>query len=250
MVDCDLLVLHPHTGGDFLFTGLEVEAFEDLGVHFHDLPAGKAHFFVGVGVVAVEGHGLFDCLVDDDGQTGLVGVAKLLIESANDRFGALDQVVVFQDQVAGRGMSVQIAERVTIPVFAQFHDLVDVMIAGFRVGELTAGVVDPRNGGWKHVKRIASQINDADIGEKFNQRFDLCTEGWILRHKIFLTRGIHVPLDHGPVKGHDAALVSRGERLIELLVVWHFVHEGEEECDEVAVPDQQVNILIFFRLEK
>jgi hypothetical protein len=54
-------------------------------------------------VVALEGQGLFDGFVNDLVEIRLVGIAELFEEGAEDRFRALDQVVVAQDQVAGEG---------------------------------------------------------------------------------------------------------------------------------------------------
>jgi hypothetical protein len=41
-----------------------------------------------------------------------------------------------------------------------------------------------------------------------------------------------------------------GERFVEVLVVRELIHEGEEEGDEVTVPDVQVDILVLFGLEE
>ena len=57
-------------------------------------------------------------------------------------------------------------------------------------------------------------------------------------------------LDHGLVEGHDAAFVFGAERFVEVLVVRHLIHEREEEGDEVAVPDQQVDVFVLFGLEE
>jgi len=94
-------------------------------------------------VVAVEGERLFDSLVNDDGQTWFVGIAKLLVEAADNRLGALDQVVVFQDQVAGRGVGIQIFERVTVPMLGHIQNFFYVMESSLRLGELPPRVVDP-----------------------------------------------------------------------------------------------------------
>ena len=56
---------------------------------------------------------------------------------------ALDQVIVFQDQVSGRGMRIQIVERVTVPVFGHVQDFFYVMESRLRLGELPPRVVDP-----------------------------------------------------------------------------------------------------------
>ena len=45
-------------------------------------------------MVTVEGHGLFDSFIYDDFQAGFIGVAELLVERAQNRFRALDQVIV------------------------------------------------------------------------------------------------------------------------------------------------------------
>jgi len=55
-----------------------------------------------------KGEGLFHGFIYDFFQPGFIGVAELLVESADDLLGALDQVVVCQDQVAGGGMRVQV----------------------------------------------------------------------------------------------------------------------------------------------
>lgn len=201
-------------------------------------------------MVAVEGEGFLHGLVDDDGQAGFIGVAELFVERADDRLRALDQVIVFQDQVSGRWMRVEIFERVTVPMFGHVHDLVNVKVSFPRIGELTSCIIDPRNGGGEHVERVAGKVDDARFGKKFDERFDLCAERGILGDEIFFTRGIHVPLDHRAVKGHDAFFVFRAEGFVEVLVIRKFIHERKEERDEVAVPDVQVDVLILFGLEK
>lgn len=57
-------------------------------------------------------------------------------------------------------------------------------------------------------------------------------------------------LYHGLVEGHDTAFVLGTERFVEVLIVRHLVHEREEEGDEVAVPDQQVDVFVLFGLEE
>ena len=65
-------------------------------------------------MVTAEREGFFCRLVNDAFQPGLIGVAELFVELAQNLFRALDQIVVVQDQVAGRWMRVQILERVSI----------------------------------------------------------------------------------------------------------------------------------------
>ena len=57
-------------------------------------------------------------------------------------------------------------------------------------------------------------------------------------------------LYHGLVEGHDAAFVFGAEGFVEVLVIRHLIHEREEEGDEVAVPDQQVDVFVLFGLEE
>ena len=59
-----------------------------------------------------------------------------------------------------------------------------------------------------------------------------------------------MPLQHGFVKCHDAMFVLRRERLIEMLVVRHFILERENEADPPGIPDMEQNVSIFFGLEK
>jgi hypothetical protein len=59
-----------------------------------------------------------------------------------------------------------------------------------------------------------------------------------------------VALQHGLVERHDTAFVFGRERLVEMLVVGELVHEGEEEGDEISVPDVQVDVLILLGLEE
>ena len=35
-----------------------------------------------------------------------------------------------------------------------------------------------------------------------------------------------------------------------MLIIWQFIHEGEEETDPIRIPDVKKNVLILFRLEK
>ena len=88
--------------------GIEVETLEDVGIDLDDLLPGEAHPFVGVIVVAAEGERLLDRLVNDDGETGLVGITKLFIETADNCLRALDQVIVFQNQVSAGRVGIQI----------------------------------------------------------------------------------------------------------------------------------------------
>ena len=118
------------------------------------------------------------------------------------------------------------------------------------VGELTPGIIDPRDGGGQHVERVAGEIDDAGFGEEFGERFDLGAEGGVFGHEIFFAVRIHVPLDHGAVKGHDAFFMFRAKGFVEMLVVGEFIHEGEEEGDEVAVPDMQMDVLVLFGLKE
>ena len=232
------------------FAGFEVEAFEDFGVHGYDLFAGEAHAFVGIGMVAVKGEGFFHGLINDNGQAGFIRIAELLIERADDSLRALDQVIVFHDQVSGRWMRIQILKRVTVPMLGHVHDLVDVKESFAWIGELPPCVIDPRNSGGEHIKRITGEINDARFGEEFGERFDLCTESGILRYEIFFAVRIHVPLNHGAVEGHDTFFVCGAERFIEMLIIGHLIHEREEEGDKVAVPDMQVDVLVLFGLKE
>jgi len=124
------------------------------------------------------------------------------------------------------------------------------MKSRLRFGELPPRIVDPRDGGGQHIQRVAGEVDDARFGEEFGQRFDLGAESGILGDEIFFACGVHVTLQHGSVEGHDAAFVFGAERFVEMLVVGHFVHEGEEEGDEVSVPNEQVDVFIFFRLEE
>ena len=234
----------------FLFARLKIKALKDILVPFHNTFAGKAHFLVRIGMIAAEGQSFFDGLVDDDGQTGFIGVAELFVETADHLLRTLDQVVVVDDQVARGGMCVYILKRVMIPVSCHLEDLINVQVTIVGSGKLVAGVIDPGNCGGQHVERVAGEVQDARIGEEFRQCFDLGAEGRVLCHKIFFTGGIHVPLEHGPVEGHNAFFVFRAERCIEMNVIGELIHEWEKEGDEVAVPNMHVDVFILFRLKE
>ena len=87
-----------------MLTLVEAKAFEDLWIQLNDLLAGKAHLFIGIGVIALEGKRLFYGFINNDIEPWPVRVAKLLVERAEDLLRALDQIFVIQDQVSGRGM--------------------------------------------------------------------------------------------------------------------------------------------------
>jgi hypothetical protein len=40
------------------------------------------------------------------------------------------------------------------------------------------------------------------------------------------------------------------ERLIEMLVVWHFIREREHEVHPPGIPDMEQNVPVFFGLEE
>jgi len=229
---------------------VEAEAFEDIGVAFDDLFTGEAHLFVGVGVVALEGEGFLHGLVHDDFESGFIGVAELLIEGVQDKFRALDQVIVVENQVSGGGMRVEILKRVTVPVSRHVEDFIQIQPGLFGVGKLTSRIVNPRDGGGEHIERIASEVYDAGFGEEFDERFDLGAEGGILGDIIFFAGGIHVTLYHGFVERHDAAFVFGGEGFVEVQVIWIFIHEREEKGDEETVPDVEVDVFVLFGLEE
>ena len=53
-------------------------------------------------MVAVEGERLFDCLVNDNGQTGFIRITELFIERTNDKLRRWIRSS-YLDQVSGRG---------------------------------------------------------------------------------------------------------------------------------------------------
>ena len=77
-------------------------------------------------MIAAEGEGLFDRLVNNICQTWFVRIAKLFIEGAQSLLRAQDQIIVFQDQVSGRRVRVQIFQRMSVPVLRKVHDLIQV----------------------------------------------------------------------------------------------------------------------------
>jgi len=201
-------------------------------------------------VVALVGQGLGDSLSHDLVEGWLVRITKLFVEAADDAFRVLDQFVVSKNQVAGGRMRVQEFEGVFVPVPRKVQDFIDVEVSLARFGELASGVIDPRNGGWQHVQRIAHQIDDARIREEFGQRFDLGAESRVLGNEVFCASGVQVPLQHGLVETHNTLFVLGGERFVEVLVVWQLVHERKQETDEETVPVLQVDVLVLFGLEK
>ena len=54
-------------------TLIEVETFKNVGIQPNDLLTGKAHFFIGVYMIAVEGERLFHSFVNDIASPGLSG---------------------------------------------------------------------------------------------------------------------------------------------------------------------------------
>jgi hypothetical protein len=94
-------------------------------------------------VITVEGEGLFHSLVNDIVEARFIGIAELLIEGTDHLFGALDQIIVVQDQVAGRWMRVQISEWVAVPMLGKVYDLILVEILLFWLCEHAPRVVDP-----------------------------------------------------------------------------------------------------------
>ena len=125
------------------FACVEVEAFEDIGVEFENLFAGEAHFFIGIGMIAFEAERLFDGFVNENFESGFIGVTELFVERTQDLLGALDQIVVVEDQVAGGRMRVQILERMAIPMLSHIQDFVNIEPRLFGIGKLTTRVVDP-----------------------------------------------------------------------------------------------------------
>ena len=79
-----------YTRNDFSIPCVKIKSLENIGIHLHDLLAGKTHFFIRVGVVTTKGKCLFYGLVNDNGQTGFVRVAKLFVKRADDMLRALD----------------------------------------------------------------------------------------------------------------------------------------------------------------
>jgi hypothetical protein len=59
-----------------------------------------------------------------------------------------------------------------------------------------------------------------------------------------------VALQHGSVKRHDAAFMFRCESFIEMLVIWQFIHKGEQKTDPEGIPDVKQDVLVFFRLKE
>lgn len=59
-------------------------------------------------MITAEGERLFHGFVHDSFQARFIGVAELFVESADDLLGALDQVVVAENQAAGRRMRVEV----------------------------------------------------------------------------------------------------------------------------------------------
>lgn len=65
-----------------MLTLIKAKAFKDLWIQPNDLLAGKAHFFIGVCVITLEGKSLFHSFINDDLEPRPVGVAELLVERA------------------------------------------------------------------------------------------------------------------------------------------------------------------------
>ena len=77
-------------------------------------------------------------------------------------------------------MRVKVLERVTVPVSGHFHDFIQIQPGLFGIGELTSGIIDPRNGGGEHVQRVADELgrelNAADIWEAFKAAYHVQTD--------------------------------------------------------------------------
>src|SRR5689334_14201689 len=67
---------------------------------------------------------------------------------------------------------------------------------------------------------------------------------------MLLACRIHMPLQHGLVKAHDTALAFRRKCFIEVLVIWHLIHERKEKTHPERIPDVEQNVLILFGLKE